>query len=198
MSQNFDDILSDINKNRDINLKYSDNSRINYIQNFIKDNNIVEGKDAVPVIYIYSLYCEQLRPPMPRRSFAKLFKTLFKRQNAGKIHFYRLDRTPFKMPANYTIWKELGKFKFEYKKSKFKNIKHTPEGWMVYLDYETGRRIYGFYKTPIKAARIADQIALFYYGPNYDKLNFSDTKLKEDAKLLEILQGKFLNEKTKR
>ncbi len=184
-----DQVLAEAGKHRIRHHKISEQS---HIQNFINDNEIKEGTSTVPVKYVYALYCDQLRPPIARRRFTMYFKTFFKRHNTASKHFYRLDPSPFNMPENYSIWKEQWQRKFIYKKTKYNNIKSTPEGWMIYLNVLTGRKIFKFESDEIRAARTADLVAWFYFGPDYKKFNFpTKAKLiKEDDELLALLRLK--------
>ncbi len=168
--------------------------QLNYIFNFIKDNDIKAGATAVPIKYIYMLYCDQQRPVIRRRRFAYYFKKFFPHKAAAHRVYFRLDPSPFKMPAGYTIWKEQAADKFKFKKSKFHNIKHTPDGWMIYLDLPAGRKLFQALKSESKAARMADKLAYFYFGPDYNKFNFKKKEFFEDAVLLTLLQQGKLRE----
>lgn len=173
MSKSLDDFLAEADRHRAIGpiAKISEES---HIYNFIKDNDIKEGKSTVPPRYIYALYCEQNRPAIKAKTFSMYFKAFFKKHFTADKTFYRLDPKPFNMPENYSIWKEFSYNKFKYKKTKFNNIKSTPEGWMIYLEIKQGRKIFGFCQTENAAARKADKLAWFYYGPNYEKFNFKN------------------------
>lgn len=175
MSKTIDEFLAEANRIREIgpidNAKISEES---HIYNFIKDNGIKEGKNTVPIRYIYALYCEQNRPAIRAKRFAMYFKNFFKKYFTADKTFYRLDGTPFNLPKNYTIWKELSVSKFQYKKTKYNNIKSTPEGWMIFLEIQQGRKVFGFCKSETLAAKRADKIAWFYYGPSYEKFNFRE------------------------
>ncbi len=167
-----DDILSTANQQRTEKVFHARVAEESHIFNFIRDNSIQEGKTAIPMRFIYALYCEQHRPPIKGKRFAMYFKTFFKKYFSGPKTFYRLDPKPFNLPQNYGLWKELRKFNWKYEKTKYRNIKSTPDGWMIYLDIQGGREIYGFDKVERRAARTADKILWFYYGPQYSKFNF--------------------------
>lgn len=186
---NLDDFLQKAN-DRQVKGHFSI-KELSWIDTFIKENNIKEGETALPNRFIYALYCLQERPGIKPRKFGNLFKTFFKHRKAGNYIYYRLDPTPFNIPAHYSFWRELTYKKFNYKKTKFHNIKSTPDGWMVYLDFPQGRQIYGFFGAENKAARMADKLAYYFYGDTYKKFNFQDGKYEEDEVLLQLLrQGK--------
>jgi len=190
MSNELDDFLSKLNSTGVLSKPNAKVKEISHIHNFIVDNDIKVGKFAVPPKYIYGLYCEQQRPPIKPKTFSKYFRTFFKKGFSADKVFYRLDPVPFKMPAGYTLWKEMNLSKFQYKKTKYSNIKSTPDGWMVYLEFTEGRKIFTFLPSEKKAAGLADRLAVFYFGENYPKLNFKNRILLEDESLLHILQGK--------
>lgn len=168
-------------------------SELSYINNFIRDNSIQEGPNTVTPDYIYTLYCEQNRPPIARRKFTAYLKSFFKVYKTRNIIFFRLDNKPFKMPEGWTIWKMLGQTKFKYQKTKFKNIKHTPEGWLIFIELTLGRKIFGWVEKERDAARLADKVAWFYYGPLYNKFNYPSSVeglTNEDPELKALLQLK--------
>ncbi len=191
MSDSFSDYLTEESKHRVFNHKASE---LNFIKMFIAENDIKIGTFAVPSKYVYALYCEQARPPLAWRRFTMYFATFFERKNTGDKWFYRLDPKPFNIPEGYTIWKDKIQNKFKYKKTKYCNIKSTPEGWMAYLNMPNngGRKIFGFHKQELKAAQLIDRAAWFYFGPEYNKFNFPLTikNIKEDDVLLKLLQLK--------
>ncbi len=169
-----DDILSQVNSaagEKNYNIK-----QMNYIHSFIKDNDIKTGTTAMSMKYIYALYCEQERMPIRKNTFTRYFKKFFPFKEVGHRAYFRLDPTPFKMPQGWTIWKEISVSKFKYKKSRFKNIKSTPEGWLVYLDLPGGRHLYSFHRSEVEAAKKADSLALFYFGPTYKNFNYKPKK----------------------
>lgn len=191
MSNNFDDLLSDIASKSSLNANF-DIKEISYVESFIKDNKIVVGKSTITPDIIYALYCDQHRPPLARRTFAKYFKTFFTRKFSGNVNFYFLDPVPFNVHPSFSVWKIKALRNFKYLKTKYNNIKHTPEGYMIFIEFgqNQGRRIFGFERSEKKAAQLADQLALYYFGETYPKLNFKNSVLKEDEVLLNLLSGK--------
>ncbi len=175
MSKSLDDILSSASDHRTARVHNAKVAEESHIFNFIKDNDIKVGTCAVPMQYIYALYCEQFRPPIKGKRFSMYFKLFFEKKFSADRCFYRLDPTPFKMPENWTLWKEIGQNKWKYKKTKFNNIRSTPDGWMIYIDVQGGRKIIGFEHHESKAALYADKVLWFYYGPNYTKFNFKSS-----------------------
>lgn len=190
MSKTLDDILSTANAHGIQRLHNAKVAEESHIFNFIKDNDVKEGSAALPVRFIYALYCEQNRPGIKRRRFSMYFKLFFRKRITGAKTYYRLDPTPFNIPQNYTIWKEQGQKRWKYKKTKYNNIKSTPEGWMVYLEVKGGRQVYAFMGSEPKAALAADRVTWFFYGPNYTKFNFPKEVInfkETDLELLELL-----------
>lgn len=190
MSKSLDDILSSANEHRVERVSHAKVAEESHIYNFIKDNNITEGPDTVPVRFIYALYCDQHRPGIKPKRFSMYFKNYFKKHYSADKSYYRLNRAPFNMPEGYTIWKEQGQRKWKYKKTKYNNLKSTPNGWMIYLEVQGGRQIFGFEGDEVRAAKLADKILWFYYGPNYTKFNFPKdvrTLTEQDPELLELL-----------
>jgi hypothetical protein len=189
-----EDFLSKANATMDLSKVHNGKaSEFSYIANFIRDNSIVEGPNTVTPDYIYALYCEQNRPPIARRKFTAYLRSFFKTHKTCNIIFFRLDPTPFKLPEGWTIWKELGQTKFKYQKTKFSNIKHTPEGWMIFVELTLGRKIFGWADKEKEAARLADKAAWFYYGPLYDKFNYPSSVeglTNDDPELQDMLQLK--------
>ncbi len=191
-----DDFLSKANQNLTVSKVHLGKvSEASHVANFIKDNSITESGNTKTVtpVYIYALYCEQGRPPIKRRRFTAYLKTFFKQYKSANKIFFRLDPKPFKMPENYSIFKELNQWHYKYQKTKFNNIKHTPEGWMIFLEVTTGRKIFGFDTKESKAAKLADKAAWFYYGPYYDKFNYPSLVkdlTPEDPELISLLQLK--------
>lgn len=168
-------------------------SELSYINNFIRDNGIQEGPNTITPDYIYALYCEQNRPPIARRKFTAYLRSFFKTYKTRNIIFFRLDNKPFRLPEGWTIWKELGQTKFKYQKTKFRNIKHTPEGWMIFVELTLGRKLFGFVAVEKEAAKLADKVAWFYYGPLYDKFNYPslvEGLTNDDPELRALLQLK--------
>ncbi len=193
MIKSLDELLSQANETRVIRIPNAKVAEESHIFNFIKDNDIKEGTATVPMRFIYALYCEQHRPPIKGKRFSMYFRLFFKKHFSADKSFYRLDPTPFGMPEGYTIWKELGQNKWKYKKTKYQNIKSTPDGWMIYLEVQGGRQIFGFERNEQKAAKLADKILWFYYGPNYTKFNFRKEVLsltEEDPQLQALLNLK--------
>ena len=189
-----EDFLSKANTNMDPSVVHNGKvSEMSYINNFIRDNDIKEGPNTVTPNYIYALYCEQNRPPIARRKFTAYLKSFFKHYNTRNIIFFRLDPKPFKLPEGWTIWKHLGQSKFKYQKTKFSNIKHTPEGWMIFVELTLGRKLFGWADKEKEAARLADKVAWFYYGPLYDKFNYPNSVkglTNDDPELQDLLQLK--------
>ena len=193
MSNQLDKILSEANRFHNVDSKVTgDINELSYISSFIEDNEIVAGPTAIDAVPIYALYCDQNRPPIARRRFTHFFGNFFPQHKTGNLIFYRLVISPFKVGKGYTVWKEVARRKrFKYQTTKFNNIKSTPEGWMVYLEINDYRKILGFIENEVRAARLADQAAMFYFGPNYPKLNFKYRKqFQETPELLALLQGK--------
>lgn len=194
MSDSLDDFLQKANTSMNIHPIYNGRvSELSYISNFIRDNAVKEGPNTVTPEYIYALYCEQNRPPIARRKFTAYLRSFFKTYKTRNIIFFRLDTKPFKMPEGWTIWKELNQNRFKYQKTKFKNIKHTPEGWMIFIELTLGRKLFGFVNKEKEAARLADKAAWFYYGPYYDKFNYPSSVedlTNEDPELQRLLQLK--------
>lgn len=174
-----------------------DIKELSFIQNFIKDNDIKDGKTCITTARVYAFYCEQNRPPLPRRIFTRYFSYYFKRGMGVNVQYYKLDPAPFNLPPNYSIWRGKRRKKFTFKKSKYKNVIWTPEGWMAYIDLP-GRKIIGFYKQEYIAAKMADQTAKFYLGDNYQNFNFKQIKTegKELLGALRTIDG--IREKTQK
>lgn len=193
--KSFDKILSELNTNRTLKIENTGGeiSNLSDVHNFIIDNSIAEGKTAIPLKYIYATYVEQNRAPIKMNVFGNLFSKFFKKKHTGLGNYYSLEVEPFNLPEKYSFYKEYyNKKKYKYEKTKYRNIQSTPEGWMVKLDMQDGRRIFGFYKNEKTAAKFADLVALFFLGKTA-KLNFKDSKRKyspEDSTLLSVLTSK--------
>jgi hypothetical protein len=183
-TNDLDDLLSTLNNTRGKVATSNHNKPrlLTDMENFIKDNNIRVGTKAVDMKYVYGLYCGQNRTPMSRRMFGTYFMKFFEVKRWPRFHGCRLEYDSFNLPPNYSAWAEqYSKRKpFTPKKSRHRNITHTPSGWMVYLDIkDRGRLIYDFYKSEEKAAIQADELAYTYFGESYLFYNFPKRILKK-------------------
>lgn len=170
----FEDILKDMNEKG---IKSSHSIKeMSFIENFIKENGIVDGKQTVSNKYVYALYCEQNRPPMARRIFGRYFKLFFKRYQTGGLFFYRLNPEPFKLPPGYSVFKGRNLKVYDVPTVKYHNVLWTPDGWIPYVEFEHGRKLLAIQEGLQKAVRIADQAALYYHGPKYPKFNRKSIK----------------------
>ncbi len=191
---NTDKVLEILAKNP--NSKILTVSRLTWIMDFIKKTNLEPGNTYVFGKDLYALYCSQNNPPLRRKIFTQLFVHFFKiYRNYAGTWVFKLNPAPLNLPLNYSVWRRPPK-KYEIKKTKFKNIQHTPEGWMVYLDIEHRRRFFGWVRGEKFAARAADQCALLYYGENYHNLNFKDSKLDTESQHFKAMVIKQHDKKT--
>jgi hypothetical protein len=186
-----DKLLSTLNKSRQGNKVESNRASLLIdMENFIKDNNIKVGPKYVACKYVYALYCEQGRRPMSKRTFSRYFNKFFTKKVFIQFTGYKLEYTPFNLPENYSPWKVPPKV-YDLKKSKFRNILHTPHGWMVYLEVQgKGRVVLDFVKTQEQAAKLADDWAYKYFGPEYKFFNYKKRQESRKADNKDVTEEK--------
>ncbi len=169
---NIDDILSILNNTKVSSNWSATNSDFQEIKQFIEDNTIENGSKAIPTKYIYALYVEQERTPIKKGVFSFCFSKFFKSKRSRYGFYYHLNPLPFNLPVNYSMYREL-KPNFKYKKTRYNNIKSTPDGWMLFLDFkEEGRKVFSFIRHETNAAKLADRLAFYYFGPTYKYFNY--------------------------
>ncbi len=72
---------------------------------FVTDHKIVAGTDKVPQPIIYELYKGATLEPTSYSKFFKEFKKYFPQKRSNSVRFYELDKTPFNLPEDYSIYK---------------------------------------------------------------------------------------------
>ena len=88
--------------------------------NFILSNGIVVGEYKIPQASVYKLYTSTVANPLPLKQFFKEFRKYFTQQRTNTVRFYLLNRKPFGLPEDFSIYKITSGFQksqSKYKKS---------------------------------------------------------------------------------
>jgi hypothetical protein len=86
--------------------------------NFILSNGIVVGEHKIPQATVYKLYTNTVANPLPLKQFFKEFRKYFTQERTNTVRFYLLNRKPFGLPEDFSIYTKKFGFQKKFKRTK--------------------------------------------------------------------------------